>query len=162
MVSTIGNPWVQQQELDPGDPATGPLFHSGGAETGDQRTNEQRFLQLLWFLLYICQTKTGSWGYSPFCSPSSFCWIGFSCAWLLSVVTTGCCNRCLITSCRPFSLTIVCLLCRRKHYLRCRACWLHREVVASRVKSFLRLFKESGVHASVMVDFNFYFKEWRK
>ena len=38
MVSTLGSPWVQQQELVPGDPATGPPYYSGGTETGDQRT----------------------------------------------------------------------------------------------------------------------------
>ena len=41
MVSTLGSPWVQQQELVPGDPATGPPYYSGGTETGDQRTNER-------------------------------------------------------------------------------------------------------------------------
>ena len=42
MVSTFGSPWAQQQELVPGDPATGPPYYSGGAETGDQRTNERK------------------------------------------------------------------------------------------------------------------------
>ena len=40
MVSTLGSSWAQQQELVPGDPATGPPYYSGGAETGNQRTNE--------------------------------------------------------------------------------------------------------------------------
>ena len=46
MVSTLGSPWVQQQELVPGDPATGPPYYSGGTETGDQRTNERTTLKL--------------------------------------------------------------------------------------------------------------------
>ena len=44
MVSTLGSPWAQQQELVPGDPATGPPYYSGGAETGDQQTNERSCL----------------------------------------------------------------------------------------------------------------------
>ena len=43
MVSTLGSPWAQQQELVPGDPATGPPYYRGGAETGDQQTNERAY-----------------------------------------------------------------------------------------------------------------------
>ena len=41
IVSTFGSPWAQKQELIPGDPATGPPYYSGGAENGDQLTNER-------------------------------------------------------------------------------------------------------------------------
>ena len=42
MVSTLGSPWAQQQELVPGNPATGPRYYRKVHKPAtNERTNEQ-------------------------------------------------------------------------------------------------------------------------
>ena len=45
MVSTLGSPWAQQQELVHGDPATAPPYYSGGEKPAtNERTNDPKIV----------------------------------------------------------------------------------------------------------------------